>query len=146
MFRIRKKSRVTYKWMTSCCNVMRFHNSPGGNLKVATNMNRKLPPKREGKDVKKKTHRPASSKCPFDSPNGGHVFTPEKVTNKTSLKGHERKNLVRKIIDPSFQRRLFFCSWGGVGKGFQSFTYRGCLGDFWWSCFFLWRYTPGKLT
>ena len=29
---------------------------------------------------------PASSKWPFDSPNGGHVFTPEKVTNKTPKK------------------------------------------------------------
>ena len=34
---------------------------------------------------------PASSKWPFDHPNGGH-FTPEKVTNKTAKKA-TRKNL-----------------------------------------------------
>ena len=33
-------------------------------------------------DIDSEIQAPASSKWPFDNPNGGHVFTPEKVTNK----------------------------------------------------------------
>ena len=58
---------------------------------------------------------PASSKWPFDNPNGGHL-TPEKVTQN----GHNWKNLVLvefvhgKITHPVVlnQEACFFCVWG----------------------------------
>ena len=45
----------------------------------------------------------SSSRDPFDLPNEGH-FTPEKVTNKNTRKGHERKNLAFQI---TFKWRMF---------------------------------------
>ena len=47
-------------------------------------------------DPTQKEHPPASSKWPFDS-NGGHVFSPEKVTYE-SKRGHDLKNLANGLF------------------------------------------------
>ena len=68
---------------------------------------------------------PAPSKWPFVSPNGGHVFTPEKVTlKKHPSLGHEWKNLV---IESWWVFRYFLWS-NFVSFAFpKSFLARGLL-------------------
>ena len=66
--------------------------------------------------VKINIHRPASSKWPFDSRNGGHTFSPlERSRIKPSKKGHERKNLAAIHVIPF---HLDVSENGGTPKSF----------------------------
>ena len=65
-------------------------------------------------------YKPASSMWPFDNPNGGHVFTPEKVTNKIPNFGSQPEEPGNRCW---FQTLLLFHSLTGGGVCDPYFEY-----------------------